>query len=280
MAQQTRSDVIEEVEAIVGTPVRLELLHQTPDRRSTYRASGSERTAIVKVYEEGGATKVALRIASLRDGPPEPRVPQVWASTDDVVVLSELPGRPLRAAILAGDETACFRAGGALAAWHLYWRGRVPAALPPHALRDELEALRRQAETAPWVVGQAVEFALRAVENDPEWDSVTVIHRDLNEEKLVVDGAVGLTDVDHVAAGPPELDVGNFCAHLEHLARSHDRSLDAAQRAFVDGYLTSGAPLELRLLLTCRSLRLLRLACVHGSPALAEAHPGSAWPPP
>jgi hypothetical protein len=52
------------------------------------------------------------------------------------------------------------------------------------------------------------------------------------------------------------------------------------QHAFLDGYLSSGAPLDLPLLLTCRSLRLLRLACIHRNIHLATAYAGSAWPPP
>jgi aminoglycoside phosphotransferase (APT) family kinase protein len=96
----------------------------------------------------------------------------------------------------------------------------------------------------------------------------------------MVGDEVGLIDLDDAAIGPPELDIGNLCAHLEFLGRRYGRNLDEMQRAFLNGYLSSGAPLELPLLLTCRSLSLLRLACIHRSIELATAHPGSAWPVP
>ena len=145
---------------------------------------------------------------------------------------------------------------------------------------DELELLRRDSAHAPDPITSAVEFAIRAVEHDEEWPALTVVHRGLDEEQILLDDTVGLIDLDDAAIGPPELDVGNLCAHLDHLARRYGRNLDGMQHSFLDGYLSSGPPLDLHLLLTCRSLSLLRLACVHRDPELATAHPGSAWPPP
>lgn len=272
--------MIEQLEPVVGAPVRLELLKQKAGRRSTYRAYGSQRTAIVKVYEADRARTVARRVTSLGEGPYEPRVPHVWAETDDMLVLSEIRGRPLRASVLAGDEAACHRAGAVLGFWHWYWRDRAPEALGRHSLARELELLRRESQQAPRPIAEAVAFALKAVENDEEWAPATVIHRDLYEEQVMLGDEVGLIDLDDAAIGPPELDVGNLCAHLEFLARRYGRNLDGMQRAFLNGYLSSGAPLELPLLLTCRSLSLLRLACIHRNMQLATAHPGSAWPPP
>jgi Ser/Thr protein kinase RdoA (MazF antagonist) len=272
--------MIEQLESVVGAPVRLELLKQKVGRRSTYRARGSRRTAIVKIYESKRARTVAKRVSSLWEGPFEPRVPRVFAETDDMVVLSEIPGRPLRASVLAGDAAACRRAGTVLGFWHWYWRDRTPEALTQHSLKGELDILRRQSEQAPEPIADAVAFALKAVEHDEEWPPSTVIHRDLYEEQVMLGDAVGLIDLDDAAIGPPELDVGNLCAHLEFLARRYGRNLDAMQRAFLDGYLSSGAPLELPLLLKCRSLSLLRLACVHRNVQLTTTYHGSAWPPP
>jgi Ser/Thr protein kinase RdoA (MazF antagonist) len=272
--------VIEELESVVGAPVRLELLKQKAGRRATYRAHGSRRTAIVKVYESDLARTVATRIASLSEGPFEPRIPSVWAQTEDMIVLSEIHGRPLRAAVLAGDGALCHRAGAVLGFWHWYWREQAPETLAPHSLAQELEILRSEAEQSPEPIADAVAFALKAVDDDGEWPAATVIHRDLYEEQVMVGDEVGLIDLDDAAIGPPELDIGNLCAHLELLGRRYGRNLDEMQRAFLNGYLSSGAPLELPLLLTCRSLSLLRLACLHGSVELATAHPGSAWPVP
>jgi Phosphotransferase enzyme family len=273
-------DVIAQLEEVVGAPVRLQLLKQETGRPSTYRARGSRRTAIVKRYESDQASAIATRIASLAEGPFEPLLPSVWAQTDDMLVLSEIPGKPLRAAVLAGDEDACRRAGAVLGTWHWYWRDRAPETLTRHSLARELEILCRESARAPEPIAGAVAFAVKAVEQDEEWHAPTVIHRDLYEEQILLDDAVGLIDLDDAAIGPPELDVGNLYAHLEHLARRYERNLDTMQHAFLDGYLTSGAQLDLRLLLTCRSLSLLRLACVHRDLALANTHPGSAWPHP
>ena len=273
-------DVIAQLEQVVGAPVRLQLLKQENGRQSTYRARGSRRTAIVKRYESDRAGAIATRISSLAEGPFEPLLPSVWAQTDDMLVLSEIPGKPLRAAVLAGDENACRRAGAVLGTWHWYWRDRAPETLTRHSLARELEILCRESAHAPEPIAGAVAFAVKAVEQDEEWQASTVVHRDLYEEQILLDDAVGLIDLDDAAIGPPELDVGNLYAHLEHLARRYGRNLDTMQHAFLDGYLASGAQLDLRLLLTCRSLSLLRLACVHRDLALAKTHPGSAWPHP
>lgn len=271
--------MIEQLETVVGAPVRLELLKPKPGRRSTYRARGSRRTGIVKLYEPGRARTVAGRVTALGEGPYEPRVPSVWAQTDDMVVFSEVPGSPLRAAVLAGDEASCRRVGAVLGFWHRYWRDSAPA-LPRHSLHRELDLLREDSRHAPAPITDAVAFAIKAVERDEEWPAATVVHRDLYEEQVRLEDAVGLIDLDDAAVGPPELDVGNLCAHLDFLARRYGRNLDAMQRAFLDGYLSSGAPLNLRLLLTCRSLSLLRLACIHRNMDLVATHAGSAWPPP
>lgn len=272
--------MIAQLEDVVGAPVRLQLLKQETGRQSTYRARGSRRTAIVKHYESDLASTIGRRIMSLAEGPFEPLLPSVWAQTDNTLVLSEIPGKPLRAAVLAGDEVACRRVGAVLGSWHWYWRDNAPETLARHSLERELEILRRESAHAPEPIAGAVAFAVKVVEQDEEWPASTVVHRDLYEEQILLDDAVGLINLDDAAIGPPELDVGNLCAHLDHLARRYGRNLDTMQHAFLDGYLSSGTPLDLRLLLTCRSLSLLRLACVHRDVELANTHPGSAWPQP
>jgi hypothetical protein len=266
--------------SVVGAPVRLELLEHGAGGRATFRARGPGRIALVEVFEEGGASAVAERIASLADGPYKPRIPEVWAATDTFVALSDVGGRPIRAAALAGDEIACARAGAVLASWHWHWRDRAPDVLRRHTLEQELEVLRGHAEAVPERLAAAVRFGVRSVEGDREWPAATVVHGRLSHETLLLGRDVALVRLDRAGVGPPELDVGNLCGQLELLARRYGRSLAQAQRAFLDGYLSTGAPLDLRLLLTCRSLALLRLGCVHGDFELAMTHTGSAWPPP
>jgi hypothetical protein len=86
---------------------------------------------------------------------------------------------------------------------------------------------------------------------------------------------VGLIDLDDGALGPPELDVGNLLAHLELLARRSGRDLGRMGTAFLDGYLTAGASLDAALLTRCRTLSLLRLACLHKNVELLDLVRGS-----
>jgi aminoglycoside phosphotransferase (APT) family kinase protein len=79
---------------------------------------------------------------------------------------------------------------------------------------------------------------------------------------------VRLIDLDGAALGPPELDLGNLSAHVELLALRSGRRLAAALDAMLDGYASTGPTLDAELLDRCRTLSQLRLACIHGEPAL------------
>jgi Ser/Thr protein kinase RdoA (MazF antagonist) len=259
------------LEAVLGAPVVLEELKRKPGRRCTFRAVGSERTAIVKVYASERAATVAARVAALSGGPPEPRVPDVLFVEPRLrmVVLSEVLGLPLRIAALDGDATACRRAGAALGRWHSFWRGQHPAALRPHTIERELEILRSHAERAPAAIASATLSMLPSFRPDG-WAPLTVVHRDLYEEQVLLGDAVGLIDLDDAAAGPAELDIGNLCAHLELLGVRHGRDLSPMDRRLLEGYTVAGRPLDPFLLARCRCLALLRLACIHRTEALVE----------
>jgi Ser/Thr protein kinase RdoA (MazF antagonist) len=262
--------VIAELEAVVGAPVVLRELKLKPGRRRTLHATGSAGNAIVKVYASGRAATVAARVAALAGGPSQPRLPEVLLVDPALrlVVLSEVPGVPLRVAILDGDAEACRRAGTVLAGWHGFWRDRGPAALSPHTAERELELLRAHAGRAPTPVAAAVEASLAAAA--VPWGCSTVVHRDLYEEQVLLGDEVGLIDLDDAALGPPELDVGNLLAHVDLLGRRSGRDLAPMQEALLSGYSAGPAPLDAALLDRCRRLSLLRLACIHSEPALVE----------
>jgi Ser/Thr protein kinase RdoA (MazF antagonist) len=261
--------VIAELEAVVGAPVRLRELKLKPGRRRTLHAAGSAGNAIVKLYASGRAATVAERVAALAGGPSEPRLPKLLLVEPALrlVVLSEVPGVPLRVAILDGDAEACRRAGAVLAGWHGFWRGRAPAALAPHTAERELELLRAQADKAPAEIGTAVRSSLPT--RAASWPCPTVVHRDLYEEQVLLGDEVGLIDLDDAALGPPELDVGNLLAHVDLLGRRAGRDLSPMQQAFLLGY-RSEPRLDEALLDRCRRLSLLRLACIHRDPELVE----------
>lgn len=259
------------LEEIVGPPVALEELKHKPGRRRTLRVRGSRRNAIAKVYGSDRAATVARRIAALATGPPEPVVPAVLHVDPELhlLVLSEVPGRPLRDSLLEGDVATCSRVGAALGAWHAAWEDIAPIPLQRHTTDRELEILRSRAGAASPPVAQAVADALPHLVT--EWRCSTVVHRDLYEEQVLAGERVGLIDVDDAALGPPELDVGNLLAHVELLERRRGRRLEREMRALLDGYAETGLALDEALLDRCRRLTLLRLACLNDDVRLAAA---------
>jgi aminoglycoside phosphotransferase (APT) family kinase protein len=255
---------------LVGTPMSLEELKNKPGRRRTLRALGPTGTVIVKLYASDRAATVAARIAALNTGPPEPTLPRLlWVEpAKHIVVLSEVPGRPLREALLAGHAPDCRRAGEALGAWHRAWRSRSPAELRRHTVERELEILERRAERAPAAVGRAVRSLARDL--SAPWPCPTVIHRDLYEEQVLLGERVGLIDLDDAALGPPELDVGNLLAHVQLLSLRSGLDLSTPCDHFLARYASSAGRLDRDLLDRCRRLTLLRLVCIHQEPALLE----------
>ncbi len=263
--------MIELLEPILGAPVELEVLKDKPGRRTTSRASGSRRSAIVKVYVSARAPTVAGRIAALAGGPAELVIPELLLCDPErhLVVLSEVPGAPLSGALLAGDAPTCERAGSALGAWHRAWQGSAPEPLALHTQARELEILEARLEATDAAVAAPVRAALEATA-PKEWGPVTVLHRDLYEEQIMVSDRIGLIDLDDAALGPPELDLGNLLGHVELLALRSGRDLREVTEAFLDGYRRSGPSLDRALLIRCRRLTLLRLTCIHGETAILD----------
>jgi aminoglycoside phosphotransferase (APT) family kinase protein len=262
--------MIDVLEEIVGAPVWVEELKHKPGRRRTLRARGSGGTAIVKVYASNRTSLVARRIAALAAGPEEPVVPAVLHVDTKLhfLALSEVPGRPLRDALLGSDLSTCTQVGAALGSWHAAWEGVAPLPLQRHTVERELKILRSRAEQASRPVADAVtESRLGAT---AEWRCSTVVHRDLYEDHVLIGDRVGLIDVDDAALGPPELDIGNLLAHVELLERRQGRDLVRELHALLDGYAERGPSLEEALLDRCRRLTLLRLACLNDDVSLVN----------
>lgn len=260
---------------VLAPPVAFEVLKHKPGRRTTWRATGGDgsATAILKVYASDRAAVVATRLAALAAGPRSLRIPHVLHvdAARHAVVLSEVPGRPLGQAVLAGDAGACQGAGRAVGSWHAWWQGRSPAPLRPHTSDRELAVLTERAASASEAIARAVHAAAPALA--APWPCPTVVHRDLYEEQVMLGpgpGDVGLIDLDDAALGPAELDVGNLVAHLQLLGRR--RGVDVARpvAAFLAGHAETAGPPDAALLDRCRRLTLLRLACIHSEPALVD----------
>jgi Ser/Thr protein kinase RdoA (MazF antagonist) len=261
---------------LLGAPVMLEALKDKPGRRSTFRAVGPTDSAIVKVYASERAATVAARVRALGAGPAEPVVPRVLTCDPArrLVVLSYVPGTPLREAVLAEDRDAGARAGRALGAWHGFWTNRTPPALAPHTSERELETVAARAGALPVEAAERVRGLARRL--CTSWTCSTVVHRDLYEDQVLVGERVGLIDLDDAALGPPELDVGNLLAHLELLGLRAGSDFAGVAGSLVRGYSLSGPHLDAPLLDRCRRLSLLRLAGIHREPRLLElaAAPG------
>jgi Ser/Thr protein kinase RdoA (MazF antagonist) len=263
--------VKELLEDLLGAPIALEDLKYKPGRRRTLRAHGARGTAIVKQYSSGRTNTVALRVASLASGLSEPLVPRVLAIDPDeehIVVLTDVPGAPLRIAVLERDASECARVGEVLGRWHSFWRGAVPPVLRPHSPARELEILYERASAAEPRIGDRVRTAVERC--DLQWSADTVIHRDLYEEQVLLSERVGLIDLDDVAKGPAELDIGNLLGHVDLLGLSHGKDLAKAKSALLDGYRAGGGHLDPTLLESCRRFTLLRLSCIHGDPRLLD----------
>jgi hypothetical protein len=262
--------VITRLEQIVGAPVELEELTHRPGHRRTLRAKGPVRTAIVKLYASDEAEAVAARVAAVAAVPPGVVVPRVLLSDAalHMVVFSELEGEPLTGAVLARDVAACRCAGAAIGSWHRSWRGRMPRPLRPHGVDRELEILERLAGSASPHVAEAVRRA--AADLTEPWRSSTVVHRDLQDDRILLGERVGLIGLDHVATGPPELDMGSLLAHVDLLSLRSGRDLGDIREEIVLGYEGFGQNLDEELLDRCRRLARLRLACIHGEPRLTH----------
>lgn len=252
---------------LVGEPLSTQVLKEKPRRRRTVRAKGPRGTVIAKSYASPRAAVVAERVDALSHGPEEPVVPRVLLAdpVNRLVVLSEVPGRPLADAVAEGDLDTCTRVGAALGRWHRTWWDRTPPVFRAHGVHDELATLSERALDGPPTVARAVSdlpgSARRA------WPCPTVVHRDLYEQQIMVGDRVGLIDLDDAAAGPPELDLGNLFAHLDLLGRRQGFDVAEATTAILTAYETAGPTLDGARLEQCRYLSQLRLAAIHGIPA-------------
>jgi Ser/Thr protein kinase RdoA (MazF antagonist) len=262
--------VIGQLERIVGAPVELEQLAHRPGHRRTLRASGPVRTAIVKLYASNRAATVADRVGALGAVPPGVTVPRLLLSDPvlHMVVVSEVPGEPLTAALLERDLAACRCAGAAIGSWHRSWQGRGPAPLCSHGADRELAMLHKCADAVSPHLAAAVRSAAEGLAEP--WTCSTVVHRDLTDARIVMGERVGMIGLDYAALGPPELDVGNLLAHVDLLSLRSGRDLAETREEIVLGYEGFGDNLDEELLDRCRRLARLRLACTHGEPRLTH----------
>ncbi|GAB2948195.1 hypothetical protein GCM10023080_003580 [Streptomyces pseudoechinosporeus] len=263
----------------VARPGTVLLVHR-PGRRAVLREADGHYRKIVRPKRThrvaDGLRQVRERVRDVRGAP---LVPAVLAAepAEGWVRLAALPGPTLHTLLATAPDDAvafCARVGVALAALL-----RAPAdGLARHTAADEVAVVRRWTADADAAGAAGLSAAVAPVAAAllalpvPYW---ALCHRDLHDEQLIAtsapsaDGAaggraVGLLDLDMLAAAHPALDTGNLLAHL-HLRtlQGHCAPAVAARcaRALTGGPLA--AALEPTAVRVHTAAALLRLAAVY-----------------
>ncbi len=232
--------------------VRLEMIGYRPRRRAVLKCTVSHppRVLYVKVLRERLFDQVKLRHELLRGaGVPAPRI--AAATSDQLLVLDEAPGRPLARAIFDDtDPTTAERLIEVLDA--------MPASVaelerrPPwsdaidHYARMVAQAMPMLRPRLEWLAARISE----GLSSIPEGDEPT--HGDYHEGQIhVADGrVVGLLDVDTIGPGRRADDLACLVAHLSTVQRMNTRQAARVHhliRTWVPVFDTRVDPTELRL---------------------------------
>lgn len=201
-----------------------DLVVHRPERRAVVCTGEGEDRTFTKVVRPSRTADLARRMERAADVPGL-LAPRVVASDEDsgTIVMSTLPGRTLHDLLAEGVPAGVGDLVGAavrtlhsgdiedvpehdLAAEVGTTRGLIDLARRHHALEArDLDALDREATRAASVVAQDGPVGRRGL-----------LHRDLHDKQLLVDGdVVGMLDVDTLGVGDPALDLGNLLAHLD-----------------------------------------------------------------
>lgn len=270
--------------ALVDDPAATLVVHR-PERRAVVRIDTGDGSAPrwVKIVRNDRVAQLRQRAGHLAGLTGVPRLLRLDHDRG-LTVWSHQPGVAL-GGLLDDDAAAAALTGtGALLRrFHRVAAPRDPALL--HSAADELvtvttwlghlaafdPATHRTAQPLLGPVGDAL-GALPARDRGH-----ATVHRDVHDGQVLVEGSrVALLDPDTVAAGDPELDLGNLCAHL-HLAHLQGRSTRiSGQGPFdlvLDAYGRDGV--DRHRLGAYTAAALLRLVGVHAlRPQTRPAVPG------
>lgn len=218
--------------------LELAMIAYRPRRRAVLRARfAGGPTFYVKVLRAKQFDDVTRRHRLLVDaGVPAPRI--AAATADHLLVLRELPGRPLARAVF-DDEAPCtaeqlIEVLDSMPARVATLERRPPwSAAVAHYARMTAAALPDQADRLGWIVTQ-IEAGLAGL---PPGDEPT--HGDFHEGQVhVADGrVVGVLDVDTIGPGRRADDLACLIAHLSTIQR-----MNAAQAARVHALLADWVP--------------------------------------
>ena len=206
-----------------SAPIAIDVISYRPGRRAVLRASQGERAVFLKVMQPHRSGEIVDRHHRLlAAGVP---VPEVIAHHDGLVVLEELPGRPLARAVIDEGVRSC-RAEDLVALLD-----RLPASMYPLPLRppwtDSIEFYAGIVSSSVPSLGprldslvRAIREGLAALEQRLDMRPHDVVHGDFYEAQVfVAEGkVVGLLDIDTVGPGRRADDLACLLAHLSVLA--------------------------------------------------------------
>ncbi|MBB5832196.1 phosphotransferase [Brachybacterium aquaticum] len=206
-----------------SAPIAIDVVSYRPGRRAVLRASQGDTAVYLKVMQPHRSGEIVDRHQRLlAAGVP---VPEVIAHHQGLVVLRELPGRPLARAVIDEGVQAC-RAEDLVALLD-----RLPASMYPLPLRppwtDSVEFYAGIVSSAVPSLGprldslvRAIREGLAALEQRMDMRPHDVVHGDFYEAQVFVqDGrVVGLLDIDTVGPGRRADDLACLLAHLSVLA--------------------------------------------------------------
>lgn len=206
-----------------SAPVPIDVVSYRPGRRAVLRATLPDREVYLKVMQPHRSGEIVERHQHLLSaGVP---VPRVLAHHEGLVVLEELPGRPLSLAVVEEGVDSC-RAEDLVALLD-----RLPASLYTLPLRapwtesidfyagivgSSLPALVPRLDALVHGIREGLAAVDRRIGQHPH----DVVHGDFYEAQVFVEGGevVGVLDIDTVGPGRRADDLACLLAHLSVLA--------------------------------------------------------------
>lgn len=242
-------------------PIAIDVVSYRPGRRAVLRASQGAAAVYLKVMQPHRSGEIVERHQRLLSaGVP---VPEVIAHHQGLVVLAELPGRPLARAVIDEGVDSC-RAEDLVALLD-----RLPASMYGLSLRppwtDSVEFYAGIVASAVPSLGPRLDALVReireglaAIEQRIDMRPHDVVHGDFYEAQVFVqDGrVVGLLDIDTVGPGRRADDLACLLAHLSVLAdygnagridRGMQQRVEDAIRTWHETFQERVDPVELAL---------------------------------
>ena len=263
---------------VPGSVAAVRTLRYRAGRRCTLRlefGEGAIRRLYVKLFRPGRFRGVVRRLGLL---PATAPVGLCWPRTvralesDGALVLDDVPGHSLEGLVAAGGEATSVggRVGAAIAQFHAL----IPAERddrPPWTIQDEASTLTKfqprlleLGTDLPRSVDCLLEQARQSL-NHVSFSAPVLLHRDLHPQQILLGEAVGVVDLDNLAVGPPEIDLGNLIAHIDLFALHLGQGVEEFKvwRGSVLASYRVHRPLDLAAVQAVRVVTLVRLAGVY-----------------